>query len=335
MTGNFSISAIDNERLQQASEKLKIVEPYTRLEQLLILSITDALKGCNIDVSKANTAFVISSTKGNINLIQQPNPSAELHLRKTGRRIQQYFKNPNTPVLVCNACISGVMAAIVGARLIRMGKYEHVVVVGSDILSEFILSGFYALKAVSEVPCRPFDKDRTGISLGEGCATLVLSAHPQSASDIQILGGSISNDANHISGPSRTGSGLQQAIRSALTTSGNPEVDFISAHGTATLYNDEMEAKAFNAVGLNEVPLNSFKGYWGHTLGAAGVLEIVASCASMRNNTLIQSAGYANSGVSLPLNIIEARESADIQTCLKTSSGFGGCNGAVVLQKYD
>ena len=335
LTGAFSISAIDNERLQKASETLKIVQGYTRLEQLLILSITDALKRCHIDVSKANTAFVLSSTKGNINLIQQPNPSAQIHLRQTGRRIQEYFRNPNTPVLVCNACISGVMAAIVGARLIRMGKYEHVVVAGADILSEFILSGFAALKAVSEAPCRPFDKDRTGISLGEGCATLVLSAHAQSTSDIQILGGSISNDANHISGPSRTGSGLQQAVRNALAASGNPTVDFISAHGTATLYNDEMEAKAFNAVGLNEVPLNRFKGYWGHTLGAAGVLEIVASCASMRNDTLIESAGYAASGVSLPLNIIEAPASAAIQTCLKTSSGFGGCNGAVVLQKND
>ena len=321
LKGRFSLSVIDDQRLNDASERLHLLDQYTRLEQLFILSITKALQGSNIDVSKADTAFILSSTKGNIDLLKQSHQSEKIHLRNTARTIQEYFKNPNVPTVVCNACISGVMGIIIGARLIRLGKYKQVVVSGADILSDFILSGFDALKAVSPEPCRPFDKDRKGISLGEGCATIILSDQPQKDS-ISVLGGSISNDANHISGPSRTGSGLQQAVRNALIASGQPSIDYLSAHGTATLYNDEMEAKAFNALKLNHLPLNSFKGYWGHTLGAAGVLEVVAACLSMRSNTLIQSAGYAQSGVSLPLNLIEKTEKSNNSNLFKNFFRF-------------
>ncbi|MBK8703222.1 MAG: hypothetical protein IPN33_06115 [Saprospiraceae bacterium] len=115
----------------------------------------------------------------------------------------------------------------------------------------------------------------------------------------------------------------------------SPRIDYISAHGTATAYNDDMEAEAFHALGMQSIPLNSFKGYWGHTLGAAGILETIAACWSMRQDKLFSSAGYAKNGVSRPLNIITQTQDADIRTCLKTASGFGGCNGALVLQKEE
>ena len=163
---------------------------------------------------------------------------------------------------------------------------------------------------------------------------MILSVEPQNSQGIAILGGAISNDANHISGPSRTGEGLQLAIKNALKENvATNTIDYISAHGTATVFNDEMEAKAFHALYLDKVPVNSFKGYWGHTLGAAGILESILAYKSLINNQLLHSQGFSENGVSVPLNIIQKTKKADLKTALKTSSGFGGCNAAVVFQK--
>lgn len=158
-----------------------------------------------------------------------------------------------------------------------------------------------------------------------------------STTNTTLLGGGVSNDANHISAPSREAVGLQLAIDKALKTSMKTakEIDFISAHGTATIYNDEMEAKGFYAKGLADVPLNSFKGYWGHTLGAAGILEAIMAYHSVSNNVLFPSQGYTDLGVSQPINVIKKIEKQSLKTCLKTTSGFGGCNGAVIFEKRD
>ena len=144
-----------------------------------------------------------------------------------------------------------------------------------------------------------------------------------------------SNDANHISGPSRTGEELAQAITQAMNEAEvlPSQVSFLSAHGTATPFNDEMEAKAFALSGLNHVPMNSFKGYWGHTLGAAGVVESVASIHSMKQNLLIKSAGFETLGVSEYLTMLEKNLNCPVDHVVKTASGFGGCNAAIVFGK--
>lgn len=338
LNGPVCVAAIDDNRLAEECKIHGISSNFTRLQQLFILSIAQAVADAGIDITSPETILVLASTKGNIDLIAPVNAARytadDIHLSHTAQQIQTHFKNPHLPVLVSNACISGVMALLTGARLIEAGLYKNIVVSGADILSDFILTGFESLKALSVAPCRPFDKDRTGITLGEGVGTVVLSSAPKTQKDIRILSGSISNDANHISGPSRTGSGLRQAIHHALAAAGNPAVDYISAHGTATLYNDEMEAEAFNAEGLQEVPVNSLKGFWGHTLGAAGMLETIAASWSLQNNKLIGTAGFENHGVGLPLHIIKQTRDAELHTCLKTSSGFGGCNGVIVLQTH-
>lgn len=336
MSGEYSVSLVDDQQLDIAAAALRKKGTFTRLEKLLLHSVEQAITSSGIDPAASDTGFILSSTKGNIDLIDPEIGKAfspdRIHLSSTAQIVKDYFENPNQPIVICNACISGVMAIIVGARMIRLGQYKQVIVSGADLVSPFTISGFEALKALSPDQCLPFDKDRTGINLGEGCGTVVLSATPQAGS-IEVLGGSISNDANHISGPSRTGSGLQQAIKNAMEEAGQPTVDYISAHGTATVFNDEMEAKAFYALGLSGIPLNSFKGYLGHTLGAAGLLETIMTCHSLQQNTLIASAGYKSCGVSQPLNIIEKVQNKTLQVGLKTSSGFGGCNGALVLKK--
>jgi 3-oxoacyl-[acyl-carrier-protein] synthase-1 len=251
------------------------------------------------------------------------------------RHITRFFGNPNEPVIISNACISGVFALMMGSYYIREGLYEKVIVAGGDIISEFTLSGFQSLHALSQGICKPFDKNRDGINLGEACATVVLAGQAQSPSDIEIKGGATSNDANHISGPSKTGDGLAQAIHQALKYSGmsGGEIGYVSAHGTATLYNDEMEAKALHLAGLAEVPVNSLKGYVGHTLGAAGVLETILATWSLKKQVILASGGYSEHGVSLPLQVVKKNTQAVFTHCLKTASGFGGCNAALVLSK--
>jgi 3-oxoacyl-[acyl-carrier-protein] synthase-1 len=167
---------------------------------------------------------------------------------------------------------------------------------------------------------------------------MVLSSKPHELgvfTSIKIAGGGLSNDANHISGPSRTGMELGLAVRQALgeARKTSTAIDFISAHGTATVFNDEMEAKAFYALGMENIPLNSLKGYFGHTLGAAGVVETIMSMHSLLHNEVLASKGFDRLGVSQPINVCKEPIKMPLTTCLKTASGFGGCNAAIVLQK--
>lgn len=327
----ISQAAIDNAHYA-------FTQPYTRFEQLLICSISDALLKADIDATSARVAFVISTTKGNIDMLHNDAypgiDASRIYLSNCAKAVASYFHNPNNPIVVSNACISGVLAIVTAARLLRSGQYDYVIACGGDIINDFTASGFHSFKALSDEPCKPFDKERTGLNLGEGFGTMILTAKP-TAGAIQILGGATSNDANHISGPSRTGSGLKVAITAALREiklSAN-QIGTISAHGTATSYNDEMEAIAFDDLGLGHVPTNSLKGYFGHTLGGAGLIESIVSAQSLKNQILIKTLGYETHGVSRNINIIAENRSQPLLTCLKTASGFGGCNAALILKR--
>ncbi len=339
----FSGARIGNDILDHEFQKLSVTEKYTRLEKMMLLSIADAVRHSGIDITGTDTIFVFSTTKGNIELLnskfKNEFDSSRIQLWKTAQFVTYFFRNPNKPVVISNACISGVVALIYASELVQDGKFKNAVVCGMDALTEFVVSGFQSFLAISGEPCKPFDQARNGISLGEACATIVLSSerNKDEKTSVEIVGGATSNDANHISGPSRTGEGLVKAIEHAFRQNqiSAGQIDFISAHGTATPYNDEMEAIAFSRTGLDGVPVNSFKGYYGHTLGAAGVLETVLTSLSMKNNLLIRSLGYASHGVSKPLNVISENKSKEIRTSLKVASGFGGCNAAMILQKHE
>jgi 3-oxoacyl-[acyl-carrier-protein] synthase I len=333
---------IDSSRLDTEFKKLNPSQKYTRLEQLLILSINDSLtQNKNIDITSSKTLIILSSTKGNIDLLDAGNAKnydkKRLFLWETGNIIIQYFKNPNKPLIVSNACISGVLAIILGKRMLESGKYDTIIVAGADIMTRFVVSGFQSFKAVSDDVCKPYDSSRNGISLGEACGTIILSSKSELAGSnpIKVTGGASSNDANHISGPSRTGDGLLLAIEKTLKEAKvNPsEVDYISGHGTATLFNDEMESLAINDAHLENTPINSLKSYFGHTLGAAGIIEAVVGIHSMKNNTLIGTYNFRESGVSKTINIIKETREAKVDNCLKTAAGFGGCNAAVLFTK--
>ena len=312
---------------------------YTKFEQLLIASVSEALQTTDIDMRGEKTVLIISSTKGNISLIETEKISEELKCRvalhTSARLVADYFHCHNKPVVISNACISGLLALLTGHRLIESGQYEYAVVAGSDVITKFILSGFQSFMAVSSTPCRPFDVARDGITLGEGAATVILSSQKKYGTRIKLAGGAVSNDANHISGPSRTGEELALAICNALKNAhvSSREIDFISAHGTATLYNDEMEAKAISLTNMESVPVNSLKGSFGHTLGAAGLIESIISIQSLKENVVLPTKNFALSGVSKPINICSTLQNTELRNCLKTASGFGGCNAALVFKK--
>ena len=311
----------------------------TKFEQLLIASVTEALQHTSIDTSSNRTILIISSTKGNISLVENevfsPALKERIALHTSAKLVGAHFNCANQPLVVSNACISGILAILAGKRLIQTGQYDHAVVVGADVISKFVLSGFQSFQAISSAACKPFDAARNGINLGEGAATVILSATKNNDTQITVTGGSVSNDANHISGPSRTGEELYQAIQKAMDDAdiSSNDINLISAHGTATIYNDEMEALAISLAGLQAVPVNSLKEYYGHTLGAAGIIESIISIQSLKENLIIPSMGYTQSGVSKPLNIATELQTASLNNCLKTASGFGGCNAAILYHK--
>jgi len=335
------VSKISEDLLSTAISQLKNPQDYTRLEQLFLLSIIEATQQTSIDIASDDTLIILASTKGNIDLLEHKNrgsfPANRVQLGTMAEQIQTYFNNPHTPIVVCNACISGVLALDVAKRLLRENKYKNIIVSGGDLVSEFVVSGFQSFKAMSNAPCKPYDKNRVGINLGDGIGTIILSTEKPSNQDdiITVEGGASSNDANHISGPSRTGDGLFNAIDNALKDANcsSSDMDYLSMHGTATPFNDEMESKALDLANLLDVPMNSLKGYIGHTLGAAGVIESIVAIHSLKNNSLYSSLGFEELGVPKAINVITKTTQAPLQKCLKTASGFGGCNAAVVFAK--
>ena len=349
-SSSIPLSLVDTHQLDELFQRtVEIFRPdnrkirYTRLEKLFILSIYDSVNEMPMGIYGPETQLILSTTKGNIDLLEEEKKKLyepeRVFLWRFAEVIRQFFGFENRPQVISNACISGVLALSHASRMVQSGLCENAVVCGGDIISEFVVSGFTSFQALSPEPCKPFDISRNGLSLGEGCGTMVLTSSPQkySATNIIIAGSATSNDANHISGPSRTGEELAMAIGNALKESGCEagDVSFVSAHGTATLYNDEMESKALSLAGLQEVPVNSFKGYWGHTLGGAGLIESVATVRSALDNILFRSAGFTNPGVPESINVIQQHTIAAVNNCLKIASGFGGCNAAIVYRKQN
>lgn len=335
----FFASLIDNYKLKEEFIQIDPALAYTRLEKMCIVSIKKSLQNLPVNLKNSDTLLILVTTKGNIDVLEKNSGfnSKRAYLSEFANVVGDYFSAVNKPLVICNACISGVMGLIAASRLIASASYKHIVVCGGDLVSAFTVAGFQTFKAFGSSPCKPYDTNRDGLSLGEGAATVVLTADEniaQSGKTIAVKGGSVSNDANHISGPSRSGDGLYFSIKNALSEShlNAGDISYISAHGTATPFNDEMECKAFYTAGLDQTPVNSFKGALGHTLGAAGVIESALSFESINRQSLLPSVGYAINGLSLPLNIITEEKPGSINYVLKTASGFGGCNASVIFE---
>ena len=326
-----------NEHFQQINHDQTV--SYTRFEKAAILSAYLALQKINIDPANDKVLFILSTTKGNVELLDKRKTylyeNERVYLWRSAQLITSFFGNPNEAIVVSNACISGACAQISALRMLDYKDYNYAVVIGADILSGFIISGFQSFKSLSTDICKPFDLYRCGLNLGEAAATIIYGKtediNDLPGNTMMLLAGSIANDANHISGPSRTGAGLSAAIEKVMTNISLGDIAFINAHGTATPYNDDMESMAITATGLQNIPVNSLKGYFGHTLGAAGVLETIISSKALIDHTILKCNGLETQGTVSLLQVVTSNQTCYKNYFLKLLSGFGGCNAALLF----
>lgn len=333
-TSPFWGSQISPQAWQIIHEQTKSDQVLLPFEQMCVYSAKEALATLEEEIDFSETVFILSTTKGNIEWLGSI-PDEQVFPATSASKISSVLGCHQNYHVVSHACISGVVACLYAQRLLESGRFKHAIVTGADRFSRFVLSGFQSFQAVANEACRPFDAKRSGINLGEAASTIVFSTDNRFDPLARLIAGSTSNDANHISGPSRTGEELALAIQQSLRAAhlDAADIDMISAHGTATLFNDEMEAKAFTLANLNHTPIHSLKGYVGHTLGAAGLIESTLIIEAIKHQQLIASLGYDQHGVSEPLNITKQPERKHITTVLKTASGFGGCNATAIWQK--
>lgn len=308
-----------------------------RSAQKAIANALKAIGNERLELKGKRTAFILSSTKGNI--------EENISLADSAQRIASQLGIDAKPIVVCNACISGLSALILGNRLIDSDLYDAAIVCGCDTPRQFILSGFQSLKALSPEPCRPFDMERMGLNLGEAAATLILSKNPIQGNSWRMGDGFIRNDAFHISTPSKTADGLYLSLQRTLESftkeisSTCKQIDmkehlaFINAHGTATLFNDQMESVAIGRAGLSDLPANAYKSFWGHTMGAAGILETIISMKAIDDDTILGTRGFSELGVSGKMNICAENRPTDKKGFIKMLSGFGGCNATIWAAK--
>lgn len=310
---------------------------FEDFETLALKSAQKAIANARLELKGKRTAFILSSTKGNI--------EENISLADSAQRIASQLGIDAKPIVVCNACISGLSALILGNRLIDSDLYDAAIVCGCDTPRQFILSGFQSLKALSPEPCRPFDMERMGLNLGEAAATLILSKNPIQRNSWRMGDGFIRNDAFHISTPSKTADGLYLSLQRTLESftkeisSACKQIDlkehlaFINAHGTATLFNDQMESVAIGRAGLSDLPANAYKSFWGHTMGAAGILETIISMKAIDDDTILGTRGFSELGVSGKMNICAENRPTDKKGFIKMLSGFGGCNATIWAAK--
>ena len=323
-----------------------VLEGFSRFESMVISSVSDALSSSGVDPESPKCIFILSTTKADVESLEQGD-SQYLAPAEAARKVARHFGMVNEPVVVSNACISGVAAQILAARLIETGKYDTAIVCGADAISPFVVAGFSSFKALSPQPCRPFDIERMGLNLGEAAATIILGRSSTAVRDSRsergmtadekdrwyLLSGALTNDAYHLSAPSPSGEGCFRAIVSALSGFPAEKLAAIGVHGTATMFNDQMESKAIERAGLSGVPLSALKGYYGHTLGAAGVLETVLLMRCLEDGVIPANRGFEEIGVGGKVNIVPEELHTDRKAFLKMISGFGGCNGALLYSR--
>ena len=332
------VSLIPDEKLEaelaREMSAADVASLNTKFEKIVLLSAVKAVKQSGIDPKSERVVFILSSTKGNVELLADEHPDLErVTPAHTAQLVARYFQNPNMPITVSNACISGLCAQIEAFRCLKSGQYDTAVVIGADVLSPFIVAGFQSLKALSDEQCRPFSANRRGLNLGEAAAAVVYTAADDAADGWRMLAGAVRNDANHISGPSRTGEGSYRALMSVLGESQLTASDLacLNVHGTSTVYNDEMESIAITRAGLANVPVNAMKGYYGHTLGAAGVLETLLSMRAVEAGVVPATRGFDELGVTMPVPVSSEAVDTQKNAFVKLLSGFGGCNAAAAF----
>lgn len=235
---------------------------------------------------------------------------------------------------ISTACSSSAKVFASAARMIQLDLIDAAVVGGVDSLCLTTLYGFNSLELTAPQACRPFDRERNGISIGEAAAFALLTRDPLSGgAELMLLGYGESSDAHHMSSPHPEGRGARQAMAAALASAGldSAQIDYINLHGTGTPSNDSAEGKAVMALFADHVPASSTKGASGHTLGAAGGLEVVVAALAISSGLLPGSVGLDTPDPDIPLRLQRRSETAELNTVLSNSFGFGGTNASLII----
>jgi 3-oxoacyl-[acyl-carrier-protein] synthase II len=343
---------VPDEALLRQTPKGRRSRRLHRASQMMVSALSEALAE---DRQFKPDLAVIGTTSGGMSFGEDYYRTLQRHgaLRRTPRWIANY--PPQKPVadafaragisvpchIIANACASGTNAIGHAFESVRSRRYDRVLTGGYDALSELVFVGFDSLEASTPEKCRPFDRGRNGMVIGEGAAVLALenldSARHRNANIIaEVTGYGISTDNHHLTQPDPSGAGprdaMQAALKSARTTPG--EVDYINAHGTATVFNDAAEGKAISEIFGKAVPVSSTKAMMGHSLGAAGAIEAVFCLLALQHQFLPANINFRTPDQNVDLNIVanEARPAA-IQTVISNSFGFGGTNASIVFQQ--
>ncbi len=297
---------------------------------------------------------IFGTTSGGMSFGEQYYRTLQSHdsLRNSPRLIANY--PPQKPLIdgltncglegphqiIANACASGTNAIGHAFHCVRSGRYDRVLTGGYDAISELVFVGFDSLQASTPDKCRPFDRGRTGMVLGEGAAVLALeemeSARGRGAHIIgEITGYGLSTDNHHLTQPNPSGIGPFQAMQTALEDArARPEeVDYINAHGTATPFNDAAEGRAISELFGSRVPVSSTKSMMGHSLGAAGAIEAVISLLALREGVLPPNLHFTQADEGIALNIIREPAPASLEMAISNSFGFGGTNASIVMRR--
>ena len=343
---------VADERLAAANEHFtRHPERLHRVARMMILAMKEALDQAG-DFQPELT--VVGTTSGGMTFGEQyyrglkNERSSKLHAptlianytpQKPVMDAQDAFGIGAPCQIIANACASGTNAIGHAFNCVRSGRYRQVLTGGYDAISELVFVGFDSLQAATPDRCRPFDRERTGLVLGEGAAVLALenfeSAQKRGANILaEVIGYGISTDNFHLTQPDPSGSGPRAAMEDALQSAGidASEIDYINAHGTATPFNDSSEGKAIAEL-FDKVPVSSTKGMMGHSLGAAGAIEAVFSILALQHQLLPPNINFRHGDDGLDLNIVANQSrSAPLRTVLSNSFGFGGTNASVILR---
>ena len=320
---------------------------HCRASRLLLAAADDLLRRSLVDPSAARVGVVVGTALGAVEELERalgkdgrPGVAAAALYDSPGRTLARRLGCHGPVLTVSTACASGATALGIAADLLRTDRADLVIAGGFDVLCRFVMRGFDALRSLTRERMRPFDRRRSGLLLGEAAA-LVLMAREGEARGARLgrlLGHASTSDGVHIAAPHPEGRGLETAVRGALRQAGlDPrDVDFVSAHGTATTLNDPIETAVLKRVlgpRAGEIPVNSIKGGLGHTMGAAATLEAIMCLLASRDGIVPPTLGYEEADPACDLDYVprHARRLRP-RVSLSTSLGFGGCNAALVLE---
>lgn len=311
----------------------------------LVVQMLQPLLERNVPAIPCDASLILATTVGEIDLLERhvvggEGPADAGRPDRLLLKVMALSGVSGPAMLVSAACISSSAAVARGAAMIRSGGCDCVLIVACDCVSEFVMSGFSSLMALAEESARPFDRDRSGLSLGEAAGFALLMSEPRALREGkpvlgEVAGWGLTDDGHHMSSPARDGSGLALAMQKALCSAGISEqaVGALAAHGTGTVYNDAMEMHAFQTIfGARKLPVYSIKGGTGHTLGAAGLLEMIVALRSLQEAVVPPTVNLCNVASEAEGWVATETRRLDGAVTVSTNSGFGGVNCALVLK---